>query len=141
MCCVTQRNRPLLCVYARLPKAGHKSSHSINLGMEVTPGKKQTLTRDDLAEAVRIEIGLSGLECSILVASVFDTIRDGLVRDGSVKLSGFGNFIVLDKRERVGRNPRTGCEAKIERRRVVKFRASKILTERVSASLARKHKQ
>ena len=70
----------------------------------------QTVTRADLAEAVYREIGLSRSESSELVESVVHHISDALLRGEQVKLAGFGTFSLRDKKERIGRNPKTGVE-------------------------------
>ena len=96
----------------------------------------QTVTRADLAEAVYREIGLSRSESSDLVESVVDHISDALISGEQVKLAGFGTFSLRDKNERIGRNPKTGVEVPITSRRVLVFKASQILKERVDSSLS-----
>ena len=96
----------------------------------------QTVTRADLAEAVYREIGLSRSESSELVESVVHHISDALIRGEQVKLAGFGTFSLRDKKERIGRNPKTGVEVPITSRRVLVFKASQILKERVDSSLS-----
>lgn len=91
----------------------------------------KTLTRMDLAEAVFREVGLSRHESAQLVESVLGHISDALVRGEQVKISSFGTFSVRDKAARVGRNPKTGEEVPIEPRRVLTFRPSHIMKERV----------
>lgn len=91
----------------------------------------KTLTRADLYEAVYQRVGLSRSESSDLVESVLDSISDALVRGESVKLSSFGTFTVRSKRERLGRNPKTGEEVPITPRRVMVFRPSNIMKDRV----------
>jgi len=98
----------------------------------------QTVTRADLAEAVYREIGLSRSESSELVESVIDFISGALLNGEQVKLAGFGTFSLRDKRERIGRNPKTGVEVTITPRRVLTFKASQILKERVDSSLSSK---
>ncbi|MEN9018530.1 MAG: integration host factor subunit alpha [Hellea sp.] len=98
----------------------------------------QTVTRADLAEAVYREIGLSRSESSELVESVIDYISGALLNGEQVKLAGFGTFSLRDKRERIGRNPKTGVEVTITPRRVLTFKASQILKERVDSSLSSK---
>jgi len=98
----------------------------------------QTVTRADLAEAVYREIGLSRSESSELVESVIDYISGALLNGEQVKLAGFGTFSLRDKRERIGRNPKTGVEVAITPRRVLTFKASQILKERVDSSLSSK---
>lgn len=96
----------------------------------------QTVTRADLAEAVYREIGLSRSESSDLVESVIHHISDALISGEKVKLAGFGTFSLRDKKERIGRNPKTGVEVPITSRRVLVFKASQILKERVDSSLS-----
>ncbi|RMH47573.1 MAG: integration host factor subunit alpha [Alphaproteobacteria bacterium] len=92
----------------------------------------KTLTRLDLTEAVYREVGLSRNESAQLVESVLDMISDALVRGESVKISSFGTFTVRSKNRRIGRNPKTGEEVPIEPRRVLVFRASHILKDKVN---------
>ena len=97
-----------------------------------------TVTRADLTEAIYREIGLSRTESAVLVESILDHIVNALVKGESVKLSGFGTFSVRDKRERMGRNPKTGREVPITKRRVLVFKPSNVLKERVNSSLTQK---
>ncbi len=83
-----------------------------------------TVTRADLAKALVEKVGLSQHECDQLVVDVLDQIAGSLVDDGEVKLSGFGSFKVVDKKERMGRNPRNGEDAVVSARRVVVFKAA-----------------
>ena len=92
-----------------------------------------TLTRMDLSEAVFREVGLSRNESSELVESVLGSISDALVRGETVKISSFGTFSVRQKAARVGRNPKTGEEVPITPRRVMSFRPSHLMKERVDA--------
>lgn len=96
----------------------------------------QTVTRADLAEALYREIGLSRSESSDLVESVVHHISNALISGEKVKLAGFGTFSLRDKKERIGRNPKTGVEVPITSRRVLVFKASQILKERVDSSLS-----
>lgn len=98
----------------------------------------RTVTRADLAEAVYREIGLSRTESADLVESVIDHISDALLRGETVKLAGFGTFSLRDKKERMGRNPKTGEAVPITPRRVLVFKPSQVLRERVDSSLSRK---
>lgn len=91
-----------------------------------------TMTRADLAEAVYEQVGLSRNESSDLVESVLDIISDALIKGDSVKISSFGSFAVREKSERVGRNPKTGVEVPISPRRVLVFKASHLLKERIN---------
>lgn len=92
----------------------------------------KTLTRMDLTEAVFREVGLSRNESAELVESVLRHISDALVRGETVKISSFGTFTVRQKGPRMGRNPKTGEEVPIEPRRVLVFRASHILKDKVN---------
>jgi len=103
----------------------------------MTNGNK-TLTRADLAEAVFQKVGLPRNESSELVESVIREMIACLERGENVKLSSFGSFGVRDKRERVGRNPKTGEIVPITPRRVLVFRASNIMKERINAALIKK---
>ncbi len=90
-----------------------------------------TLTRERIIQAVHEKVGLSRADCGSLVEWVFSEISDTLVAGEEVKLSGFGTFSVRGKKERKGRNPKTGDEVPIAARRVVTFRASSNLKEKV----------
>ena len=96
----------------------------------------RTVTRADLAEAVFREIGLSRKESADLVESVLGLISDALARGEPVKISSFGSFSARMKGQRVGRNPKTGEEVPILPRRVLVFRASHVLKDRINDSLA-----
>ncbi len=96
----------------------------------------QTLTRADLAKAVYEQVGLSRNESSDLVLSLFLEIANALVREEEVKLSSFGTFSVRQKRERIGRNPKTGVEVPITPRKVLTFHASHVLKDRMNGKRA-----
>ena len=95
---------------------------------------EHTVTRADLAEAVYEEVGLSRNESADLVEAVLDEISDALIRGENVKISSFGSFSVRQKGERVGRNPKTGVEVPILPRKVLVFKASHVLRDRVNGS-------
>ncbi len=97
----------------------------------------RTVTRADLSEAVYQEVGLSRNESADLVETVLNEVSDALVRGEMVKLSSFGSFAVRQKGERVGRNPKTGEEVPILPRRVLVFRASHVLKNRINTALSR----
>lgn len=97
----------------------------------------KTLTRMDLSEAVFREVGLSRNESAQLVESVLAHVSDALARGESVKISSFGTFSVRDKTARVGRNPKTGEEVPISPRRVLTFRPSHLMKDRVAAGTKR----
>lgn len=90
-----------------------------------------TLTRSDLSDAIHNEIGLSRAECSDLVEAILNQMGDALEKGQNVKISGFGTFVLRDKAQRVGRNPKTGVEVPISPRRVLTFRASQKMRERI----------
>lgn len=94
----------------------------------------QTLTRAKLAEAVYEKIGLSRNESAELVESVLDEVVGALMRDEKVKISGFGTFTVRQKGQRVGRNPKTGEEVPIHPRKVVVFKPSNIMKDKVAGT-------
>lgn len=96
---------------------------------------EHTVTRADLSEAVYQEVGLSRNESSDLVESVLNEISDALVRGEMVKISSFGSFTVRQKGERIGRNPKTGEEVPILPRRVLVFRASHVLKNRINGTM------
>jgi integration host factor subunit alpha len=93
-----------------------------------------TLTRADLADIVHREIGLSRAESAGIVEGILDHMCAALASGQNVKISGFGSFILRDKGERIGRNPKTGVEVPIAPRRVLTFRASQIMRERIARS-------
>ena len=97
----------------------------------------ETVTRLVLREAVRREVGLPRREVAQLVDATIDTICERLVAGEPVKISGFGSFATRDKDPRMGRNPKTREPAPIAARRVVVFRASRILTEDIGERLTR----
>ena len=92
----------------------------------------KTLTRMDLSEAIFREVGLSRNDAAQLVGSVLGHMSDALVRGEQVKISSFGTFSVRDKTARVGRNPKTGEEVPINPRRVLTFRPSHLMKDRVA---------
>ena len=92
----------------------------------------KTTTRSTLSEAVFKNVGLSRNESANLVDSVFSEILTSLIKGDDVKISSFGTFIVREKKERIGRNPKTGEEVPITARSVVTFRASNVLKSKVN---------
>ena len=91
-----------------------------------------TLTRADLADNVHREMGLSRAESAKIVERILHHMCAALAGGQNVKISGFGSFILRDKGERVGRNPKTGVEVPIAPRRVLTFRASQTMRERIA---------
>ena len=92
----------------------------------------KTTTRSTLSEAVFKNVGLSRNESANLVDSVFSEVLVSLIKGDDVKISSFGTFIVRQKKERIGRNPKTGEEVPITARSVVTFRASNVLKSKVN---------
>jgi integration host factor subunit alpha len=95
------------------------------------------MTRADLTEAVHDEVGLTRQDCAGLVERTLDLIVAAMERGHTVKLSGFGVFQVRAKRQRMGRNPKTGEPAAINPRRVIGFRASQVIKARIDRALAK----
>jgi integration host factor subunit alpha len=91
-----------------------------------------TLTRADLAETINRKLGLSRAESLAMVESILERMCGALAKGENVKISGFGSFVLRDKNERVGRNPKTGVEVPITPRRVLTFRASQLLKDRIA---------
>jgi integration host factor subunit alpha len=96
----------------------------------------KTVTRVDLCEAVYQKVGLSRTESSALVELVLKEIVACLQKGEAVKLSSFGSFVVRKKGQRIGRNPKTGIEVPISARRVMVFKPSAILKQRVNVHTA-----
>ncbi|MFQ6019080.1 MAG: integration host factor subunit alpha [Kiloniellaceae bacterium] len=96
----------------------------------------KTITRADLTEAVYQEVGLSRNESAQLVESVLDEVSSTLSKGEPVKVSSFGTFSVRQKAQRIGRNPKTGEEVPILPRRVLVFRASHVLKNRINRSVS-----
>ena len=94
----------------------------------------RTVTRADLSEAVYQRVGLSRAESANLVEAFLHEVSDTIARGETVKLSSFGSFVVRSKGERIGRNPKTGVEVPITPRRVMTFRASQMLKDRVAGA-------
>lgn len=93
------------------------------------------MTKADIVEALYEKVGFSKKEAADLVEMVFDTIKATLSNGQKIKISGFGNFVVREKRSRIGRNPQTGQSIEIGARRVLTFRPSQVLRAEVNASL------
>ncbi|NCN27647.1 integration host factor subunit alpha [bacterium] len=91
-----------------------------------------TLTKVDIVEKVAAKCGFSKLEAAELVEGVFDTIKLSLDTGHNVKVSGFGNFVLRDKRSRTGRNPQTGEAMEISSRRVMSFKVSQVLKDAIN---------
>ncbi len=107
------------------------------MGVDMARRPGATVTKADLAEVVHQRIGgFSKRQAAELVNLVFETMKETLGRGEEVKISGYGNFSPRDKHERRGRNPRTGQAMPISERRVLSFKASKVLRAAVNALAA-----
>ena len=95
---------------------------------------KSTMTKADIIEAIYEKVGFSKKEAADLVELLFDTIKNTLANGQKIKISGFGNFVVRDKKPRTGRNPQTGQAIKITERRVLTFKPSQVLRQEVNNS-------
>jgi len=93
-----------------------------------------TLTRADIAARINQQVGLSRNESATIVESILSHMSDALAEGENVKISGFGTFVLRDKAQRIGRNPKTGIEVPILPRRVMTFRASQAMRARVAGS-------
>jgi|SRR6476661_7117173 len=91
------------------------------------------MTKADIIEGVYEKVGFSKKESAEIVELVFDTVKETLERGDKIKISGFGNFQVRQKKARVGRNPQTGKEIEISARRVLTFRPSQVLKTALNA--------
>lgn len=100
-----------------------------------------TLTKADMVEQLYEELGLNKREAKDLVEMFFEEIRGSLGQGQNVKLSGFGNFMLRDKTQRPGRNPKTGEEIPVEARRVVTFRPGQKLKQRVEIYAGSTHSE
>ena len=94
--------------------------------------QSDTLTRADLADKINRQIGLSGADAAGIVEWLLDHITNALYAGENVKISGFGTFMLRDKTERIGRNPKTGVEVPIAPRRVLTFRPSQHMRRKVA---------
>jgi integration host factor subunit alpha len=94
--------------------------------------ERRATTRVELADAIYKAVGLSRSEAGNLLEQALEEMSEAILRGEDVKISGFGNFVVRCKKERVGRNPKTGVETTISARKVVMFKASNVLKLRVN---------
>ena len=92
------------------------------------------MTKADIIEAIYQKIGYSKKDAADLVELIFDTIKDTLAKGEKIKISGFGNFVVRDKKARTGRNPQTGDAIQISARRVLTFKPSQVLRAEVNTA-------
>ena len=96
--------------------------------------ERKTLTRQDISEALYRDVGLSKHESALMLETVLEHISNALIEGEIVKLSSFGTFTSRQKRERIGRNPKTGVAATINARRVISFKPSKLMKARINKS-------
>ena len=96
--------------------------------------ERKTLTRQDISEALYRDVGLSKHESALMLETVLEHISNALIDGEIVKLSSFGTFTLRQKRERIGRNPKTGVAATINARRVISFKPSKLMKARINKS-------
>jgi integration host factor subunit alpha len=99
-------------------------------------GKEVKMTKADIIEQIYEKVGFSKKESAEIVELVFDTMKETLEKGEKIKISGFGNFVVRQKRPRIGRNPQTGEEIEISARRVLTFRPSQVLKTTINKSAA-----
>ena len=93
------------------------------------------MTKADIIESVYVKVGgFSKKEAAEIVETVFNVVKETLERGEKIKISGFGNFVVREKKSRVGRNPQTGQEIEISARRVLTFRPSQVLKNALNKS-------
>ena len=93
----------------------------------------RTITKADMIEHLHDDLGLSKSDCKQIVEDFFQEITDSLINNEEVKLSGFGNFELIDKKARPGRNPKTGENVTITARRVVTFKAGNKLRQKIAS--------
>lgn len=91
------------------------------------------MTKADIVESIFEKVGFSKKDVTEVVEFVFETIKDSLEKGDNVKVSGFGNFVIRQKRARRGRNPQTGEALTITARKVLTFKPSHILKDAVNA--------
>ena len=93
---------------------------------------KKNYTRKDLSNNVHQNIGFSKNISSLIIDDFFESLVSELIKFNKIKISSFGTFEVFDKKERIGRNPKTKVEAKIVARKVVKFKPSNLIKEKLN---------
>ena len=93
---------------------------------------KKNFTRKDLSNNVHQKLGFSKNLSSLLIDDFFESLVSELIKFNKIKITSFGTFQVIDKKERIGRNPKTKVEAKIEARKIVKFKPSNIIKEKLN---------
>jgi integration host factor subunit alpha len=92
------------------------------------------LTKASIIESIHAKLGFPKKNCAVLVDTLLDVIKSNLTDGEDVLISGFGKFCVRDKKQRRGRNPATGNDMMLDKRRVVTFRCSSVLRERINGT-------
>jgi integration host factor subunit alpha len=105
------------------------------LRIPVTLKGGKDMTKADLVETIYEKIGFSRKESAEIVDLVFDLMKETLENGEKIKISGFGNFVIRQKRSRKGRNPQTGKEIQISARRVLTFKPSQVLRKALNTGL------
>ena len=95
---------------------------------------KNNFTREDFAESLHTDFGLTKKDCIIFVNDIIDIIIEGLKSKGYVKIHNFGSFKVIKKKSRIGRNPKTMEDVIISERNVVKFKPSKMILDQINSA-------
>jgi len=85
------------------------------------------MTKVDIVEAIYEKVGFSKKEVANIVETIFDIVKENLMKEDKIKISGFGNFVIRKKRSRRGRNPQTGDDIEISSRRILTFKPSQVL--------------
>ena len=93
---------------------------------------QNNITREDIAESLHVDFGLTKKDCIIFVNDIIDIIIDGLKKSGYVKIHNFGSFKVIRKKSRLGRNPKTMEDVMITERKVLKFKPSKMILDHIN---------
>ena len=93
---------------------------------------QNNFTREDIAESLHTDFGLTKKDCIIFVNDIIDIIIEGLKTNGYVKIHNFGSFKVIRKKSRIGRNPKTMEDVMISERNVIKFKPSKIILDHIN---------
>jgi integration host factor subunit alpha len=110
-----------------MPNTPQYVEHKLLYSEEKSMLKGKTMTKAELVEEVYDAVGFSKKDSAMLVDQVFETIKETLEEGEKLKVSGFGNFVVRNKKARIGRNPQTGEEIEISARKVLTFKPSQVL--------------
>ena len=94
---------------------------------------KKNFTRKNLSDNVHQNLGFSKNISSLIIDDFFESLVTGLIKFNKIKISSFGTFVIADKKERIGRNPKTKVEAKINARKIVKFKPSNNIKEKLNS--------